>query len=236
MSSNIDHLAGAIKRGPAAMSHAGTHVKNLYPHQQVRHSDGSTTNFPASSQLVLHQSEIDTVFTANTATESCLSQGGFVDVRIPAGSTGIITHATLEMRARAGPGGVTQLPVPFHMAIERVEVLAEAGNVLVSSHTAAQLMHPFRHLPQTAIDMLQAPMGFSSDISPAAAYPQDVFSMGADEEQTFYAPLLENVLAVNHIFGGALRSDTYLRVWWKGASAFDVSNGPVPTLKSMNEF
>ena len=77
MSSNVDHLAGAIKRGPAAMSHAGVSVKNLYPHQQVRHSDGSTTNFPSSSALVLHQSEIDTVFTANTATEAAFSSGGF---------------------------------------------------------------------------------------------------------------------------------------------------------------
>ena len=43
MSSNVDHLAGAIKRGPAAVSHAGVSIKSLYPHQQVRHSDGSTT-------------------------------------------------------------------------------------------------------------------------------------------------------------------------------------------------
>ena len=92
MSSNVDHLAGAMKRDPAAMAHAGVSVKQLYPHQQVRHSDGSTTNFPASSQLVLHASEIDTVFTANTATEAVLASGGFVDCRIPAGSTGIITY------------------------------------------------------------------------------------------------------------------------------------------------
>ena len=66
MSSNVDHLAGAVRRGPQAMTHAGVSVKNLYPYQQVRHSDGSTTNFPASSQLVLHQHEIDTVFVAST--------------------------------------------------------------------------------------------------------------------------------------------------------------------------
>ena len=132
------------------MSHAGVSVKSLYPHQQVRHSDGSSTNFPASSQLVVHRSEIDTVFGVTGH-----SSGGFCDVRIPAGSTGITTHATLELRVRAGSGGVNWLPVPFLLAIERVELLAEAGNTLVSSHTATQLMHPFRHLPETAFDLFQ---------------------------------------------------------------------------------
>ena len=125
------------------------------------------------------------------------------------------------------------LPVPFLLAIERIEVLAEAGNVLVSSHTAQQLLHPFRHLPQTAIDMLQGPMNFYSNLASGAAYPQSVLGMSPDEEQTFYAPLLENPLAQNHIFGGGLRSDTYLRVWWR-PNAFLVPSGPMPTLKSMS--
>ena len=216
------------------MSHAGVSVKNLYPHQQVRHSDGSTTNFPVSSQLVLHQSEIDTVFTANTATEGAFSSGSFVDCRIPAGSTGIITHMTLELRVKAGSGGCNEHPVPFLLAIERVETLLEAGNIMLSSHTAAQLMLPFRHLPQTALEMLQGPMGFHSDISPTAAYPQAVYSMAPNEENVYFCPLLENPLAANHVFGGALRSDTYLRVWFRGPSAFTSIDGPVPTLKTMN--
>ena len=60
------------------------------------------------------------------------------------------------------------MPCPFLLAIERVELLCEAGNTLVSSHQATQLMHPFRHLPQTAINLLQKPMGFFSDISATA--------------------------------------------------------------------
>ena len=57
------------------------------------------------------------------------------------------------------------MPVPFLLALERVEMLCEVGNTLVSSHQATQLMHPFRFLPQTAIDMLQKPMGFFSDVT-----------------------------------------------------------------------
>ena len=74
-------------------------------------------------------------------------------------------------------------------------------------------MHPFRHLPQVAIDMLQKPMGVSSDISVGASYPADVVGMPADSEDTFYVPLISDPLVANHVFAGAFRSDKYLRVW-----------------------
>ena len=92
-------------------------------------------------------------------------------------------------------------------------------------------MHPLRHLPQTAIYMLSKPMGFYSDIG--ASYPVDVIGMPADSEETFYVPLISDPLASNHVFAGAFRSDMYFRVWVK-PGAFIVSNGPAPTLKSLN--
>ena len=234
MSSNVDHLQGAIRRGPQAMAHAGVSLKGgIYPHQQNRHSDGSVTNFPASSQVVLHQNEIDVVYVASSATENAFASGGFIDVRVAAGSTGLITHATLEFRVRAGSGGVTQMPCPFLLCLDRVELLCEAGNTVVSSHQATQLMHPFRHLPQVALDLLQKPMGFYSDVTASAQYPLDVIAMPADSEETFYVPLISDPLATNHVFAGAFRSDMYFRVWVK-PGAFIVSNGPAPTLKSLN--
>ena len=78
------------------------------------------------------------------------------------------------------------MPCPFLLAIERVELLCEAGNTLVSSHQATQLMHPFRHLPQTAINLLQKPMGFFSDISATAVYPPDVVAMPPDSEEFLF--------------------------------------------------
>ena len=156
-----------------------------------------------------------------------------MDVRIAAGSTGIITHATLEFRVRAGSGGVTQMPCPFLLCLDRVELLCEAGNTVVSSHQATQLMHPFRHLPQVALDLLQKPMGFHSDVSAGAQYPLDVVTMQPDSEETFYIPLISDPLATNNVFAGAFRSDMYFRVWVK-PGAFIVSNGPAPTLKSLN--
>ena len=108
------------------------------------------------------------------------------------------------------------MPIPFLLAIDRVEMLGEGGNTLISSHTATQLMWPFRHLPQVALDMLSGPMGFYSDSSSTSgSYPSSVVQMTPDEEQTFYVPLIENPLALNHIFCGALKSDCYLRVWMR---------------------
>ena len=233
MSSNVDHHAGAVRRGAAAMSHAGTHVKNLYPHSSVRHSDGSSTNFPVSSQLTLHQHEIDTTFVASSATENAFASSSFVDIRIPAGSCGVITGATLSFQVRAGSGGVTVMPIPFALALERVELLAESGNCLISRHESHQLLWPMRHLSQIAVDMLSGPMGFHSDHK-APTTPASVISMAANTEETFFVPLIDCPLVTNHIYGGALKSDMYLRVWMRGPSGFYITNGPVPTLRSMN--
>ena len=71
MTSQIDHFAGAQRRGKAGMDHAGVKVPVLYPHS--RQND---TNFPSSSQLVLHQSEVDTTFTATSSTDNVLGPEG----------------------------------------------------------------------------------------------------------------------------------------------------------------
>ena len=82
--------------------------------------------------------------------------------------------------------------------------------------------------------MLSGPMGFFSDISATAGpYPGNVIGMTANEEQTFYVPLIDRPLVTNHIFGGGLNSDMYMRVWFRGPTAFFVNDGPVPTLRSM---
>ena len=233
--SNVDHHEGAVRRGPAATAHTGVSVKNLYPHVPVRHSDGSVMNFPASSQLILHSHEIDTTYVASSATEQAFQSGGFVDVRVAAGSAGIITGATLEFRVRSGEGGVSVMPVPFALALERVEVILESGNCLLSRHESTQLLWPMRHLSQVAIDMLAKPMGYFSDISATSGpYPGNVKEMVKNSEETFYVPLFDCPLVTNHVFGGGLKSDMYFRIWFRGPNAFFTNGGPIPTLRSMN--
>ena len=235
MSSNVDHVGQAARRGPAATSHTGVSVKNLYPHQQVRHSDGNVTNFPASSSLVLHQHETDQTYVASSATENAFASGGFVDVRVAAGSAGVITGATLQFQVRSGEGGVSVMPVPFALALERVEVILESGNCLLSRHEATQLLWPMRHLSQVAVDMLAKPMGYFSDISATSGpYPGNVKEMTKNTEEVFYVPLFDCPLVTSQIFGGGLRSDLYVRVWFKPNSFYVHDGTAPPTLKAMN--
>ena len=111
------------------MDHAGTKVPNLYPHTKI-----NDVNFPSSSLLCLHQSEVDVSFTATSSTENVLGSGGYVDVRIPAGSTSIVTHVTIELTIRAGNKGIAMLPVPIVWVFDRIELLAESGATLISRH------------------------------------------------------------------------------------------------------
>ena len=104
------------------MDHAGVKVPFLYPHSRQ-----NETNFPSSSQLVLHQSEVDTTFTATSSTENVLGSGGFCDVRIPAGSTSIVTHMVIELTIRST--GILLLPVPIVFVFDRIELLAESGRL-----------------------------------------------------------------------------------------------------------
>ena len=235
MSSNLDHFAGAQRRGKAAMDHAGVKVPHLYPHSQQ-----NDTNFPSSSQLVLHQSEVDTTFTATSSTENVLSGGGFCDVRIPAGSTSIVTHAVIELTIQAGSKGIQQLPVPIVWLFDRLEVLAESGSTLVSRHEAYQLITPLRHLNESQLQLLQRPLNMwtgwvYSEYGAQASYPTQFLTMAPGETRTFYVPLTDNVFATNKIFAGGLRSDLYFRCWFRGASAFILDpTGTPPALKNLN--
>ena len=55
-------------------------------------------------------------------------------MRIPAGSTSIVTHVTIELTIRAGSEGIVMLPVPIVWVFDRIELLAESGATLISRH------------------------------------------------------------------------------------------------------
>ena len=236
MTSQIDHFAGAQRRGKGAMDHANVKVPVLYPHSRV-----NDTNFPSSSQLVLHQSEVDTVFTATSSTDNLLGSGGFCDVRIPAGSTSIVTHMVIELTIRAGSLGIQQLPVPIVWVLDRLELIAESGSTIISRHEPQQLISPLRHLGEAQLQLLQRPLNFwagrtFTEYGAGASYPQAQFmTMTPNQEKTFYIPVTDCALATNKIFCGGLRSDLYVRCWFRGPSAFILDPaGTMPVLKTLN--
>ena len=96
--SSINHKSDAAKRGQAAMIQIGVSIPKIYPHVQVRHAGGAVMNYPASSQVVLHQNKIHTYFNSTTSTQNVLGSSGFVDVRLPAQALQVITGVTLELK------------------------------------------------------------------------------------------------------------------------------------------
>ena len=147
---------------------------------------------------------------------------------------------TLEITIRAGAGGAAIIPVPNAFLLDRVEFLCESGGVLVSRHEASQLLWPFRHISEAQLQLLQRPLNFwagpgSYEFGSGSNYPKSFYEMTANQERTFLLPLLENPFVTCRVFGGAIRSDCYVRCWFRGSSAFSLADGaPAPTLKSLN--
>jgi len=218
---SVDHLASAAKRGPSALDHVGVSVPVLYPHVAKKMSHGST-NFPAGSQVVLHQHETHTTFPASTSIENILSSGGFVDIRIPAGAARAMTGITIHLQIENHDGIQVFLPAYTQFLFDRVEALADGGNNLIARWEPEQLLHPFRHVSQQALAHSWNP-GFHNE---------GVLPVGGVVDR--FIPLLSHPFVTSHVHGGALRSDSYIRLWFKGASA--IFFGPIgehtpPTLK-----
>ena len=59
--------------------------------------------------------------------------------------------------------------------------------------------------------------------------------MTPNQEKVYYVPITDCVLATNKIFAGGLRSDLYVRCWFRGPSSFILSpTGTMPALKTLN--
>ena len=148
---------------------------------------------------------------------------------------------TLEITIRAGSTGVTLMPVPIAHILDRVEFLANAGNVLVSRHEASQLCWPFRHMSETQLQLLQKPFNFwagptSTEHGIHQNYPTTFTQLEPNEERVYHIPLLENPFVTARVFGGPLAADCYLRAWFKGPSSFYIVDptGSPPSLTSLN--
>ena len=251
-------MDAAKKRGSAALAHVGVALQKIYPHSRVTHSDGQSLNYPNSSQLVLHQNEEDRFFQATTGTADALRQASFVDVRLPAGSLQLVKGMTLELKItnntgaiirpayyyavnETGSGSVPGIPTymnrycqPAQALIERVELLAESGSTLISRTESSQMLTEFRYMDVTQAALLRQASDLGGEGGVDTALTPSVSNTWADgESRTAYVPLF-NALTQNNVFCGGLSADLYVRVWFRGASAWQqAANGP-PTLQSMS--
>ena len=224
----MDHRVKAAARGSAGTSHSGVgiHPSKLYPHTTVTHADGMRVSYPQASQLVLAQNTEDRIFPSTTSTAGILS-GGFVDVRLPAGSCQIIKSMTLELVINNGSGAsVTPAQgtgiAPGQILLDRVELLAEGGSQLISRHEGFQGLYlsDYRQLDPIASSFLRQAADLGASIAAGAS-------------TTIYIPLLWT--ALNNVFIGGFKADMYVRCLFKGASAWATA-ATIPTLSSLNLF
>ena len=230
--SSINHKIDAGKRGQAALIQVGVSIPKIYPHIQVRHAGGTVMNYPASSQVVLHQNKIHTYFNSTTSTQNVLGSSGFVDVRLPAQALQVITGVTLELKLSNDTAFPIVLPSNAYTLLDRVEVLAEGGNQVIARYESSALMFPFRHIDSLSYERYA--LGFESKSE-----------LGPGQERSLYLPILAHPLATNHVYGGSIKSDMYVRVWFRGTTALisfnpaqspelEYANSSIPTLKSLN--
>ena len=249
-------MDAAKKRGSAALAHVGVALQKIYPHSRVTHSDGQSLNYPTSSQLVLHQNEEDRYFQATTGTADALRQASFVDVRLPAGSLQLVKGMTLELKITNSTGAairpayynavnevngglpgagtaMTRYCQPAQALIERVELLAESGSTLISRTESTQLLSEFRYMDVSQADLLRqaSDLGGEGGVDISLNTPPASWADG--ESRTAYVPLF-NALTQNNVFCGGLSADLYVRVWFRGVTAWQSAPNGAPTLQSMS--
>jgi hypothetical protein len=123
----------------------------------------------------------------------------------------------LENKA-AGPANIPAIPYLF----DRVEVLAEGGNVQIARYEPMHLYAPFRHVEGPAFDLNYK----------LALFPPADFSMAVGAKASYFVPILNCPFGRNEAYLGHIKSDIFIRVWFVGASRFPTGN--IPTLTKLS--
>lgn len=221
--SSIDHHQANHKRGGAALDHAGVSHPNLYPHVKQRGVHGGATNFPATSQsAILHKIAVTTVFPAITPTDRAFASSSYVDIRVPPSAIATATGFSLAFEIENDTADIVTLPAWMPQLFDNVQILAEGGNVQIMRLEPHHLMAPFRHVPEASWDKFRIMFSSGQVMNPGVI-------------ATTHLPILNEPFSRNHAYMGAIRSDIYVRVTFRGPSAFQaLAAGVVPKLKSLS--
>jgi hypothetical protein len=116
------------------------------------------------------------------------------------------------------------MPAAIPYLFDRVEVLCEGGNVQLARYEPFQLWAPFRHVDGNTWDL-----NYKLAMTPVGGILQKYAG-----PTTYYIPILGDCFCRNSAYLGHLKSDLFVRVWFKGPSAFTSLVGPPPTLNSLS--
>ena len=235
--SSLDHHKANAKRGPSALAHTGVSHAELYPHRKVRHAHGETLNYPVSSQTVLHKSTTHTIYQSTSSTENAFSSGGFVDVRIGAGSLGVVKQFVIALECENKTSADIGMPAAIPYLFDRVEVLCEGGNVQLARWEPFQLWAPFRHVDGNTWDLnYKYAMAPTGSMIPFGQVTPINGILRVNTPTTYYVPILGDCFCRNSAYLGHLKSDLFVRVWFKGPTAFTwlAVGSTGPTLNSLS--
>jgi len=203
MSHNIDLQQLAVStRGRSASVHIlQPPQRKVYPFQKTTSADGLTLNTPLSQVATNHGMISHFRFAPSTAMPSLASQSQ-VDVRIPAGSVSTVRDIYLEIDLKNNSLNPALLAGEYiHNLIDRIDLLAESGSVIVQRWTNSALQSSVLYdsyssnnhrLQMSALDPLGVASGAS--VKTYLKLPWSVFNTGHVNLQGFKSDVFVRVV------------------------------------------
>ena len=207
-----DPKQAAASRGRAAFDHVA-HSTQLYPHSKV-----GNLHLRSSQAFVKNSMTRHTYYQPSSLSDDVMAQsGGYTDFRIVNGQ--ILRSAAITATIRSPDGAPLALPIlikNWFAPIDRVEIYAQGGSLLIQRLDAEALQQGFAYLTPTQYN----------------AYGKAVAGdLGAGGTQTVYWPLGNGSIFAHHIPVAALSAPLTVRVYWRGPQGWP---GVVPLVSSMS--
>ena len=208
-----DPKQSAATRGRAAFDHVA-HSTQLYPHSKV-----GNLHLRSSQAFVKNSQTRHTYYQPSSLSDDVMAQsGGYTDFRIVNGQ--ILRSAAITATIRSPDGAALALPIltkDWFAPIDRVEIYAQGGSLLIQRLDAEALQQGFAYLTPTQYNAYGS----------AVAGP-----LAAGGSQTVYWPLGPAAIFAHHIPVAALSAPLTVRVYWRGPQGWP--GGVVPLVSSMS--
>jgi hypothetical protein len=202
MSHNIDlQQLSQANRGRSATVHTLQPVqKKVYPFQKSKGADGQVLNTPLSQTNINHGMISHFKFAPSTAMPSLASQSQ-VDIRVPAGSVGTVRDIYIEIDLKNNSLNPAILAGEYvHNLIDRIDLLAESGSVIVQRWT------------NTALQSAVLYDSYSENNHRLQMSALDPLGVAAGASVKTYIRLPWSVFSTGHVSVQGLKSDLFLRI------------------------
>ena len=223
MSSNIDLQLLSTQRGRSSVIH--THqppVRKVYPMQRTVSKGGLALNLPVQQLNTTHGMISHYRFSPSTQMPSLVNPGSQIDIRVPAGSCGSVRDLYLEIDVKNNSlNPVTIAGEYLHNILQRVELLFENGSITVQRFTQDTF--------NTAL-LYDTPEENSHRLQMSAV---DIAGIAPGDTYKAFVRLPYSVFTNSHLNIGGLKSDFFVRCYFKSDAQFCTSFPDVVVLEDI---